>query len=269
VRRQLLRYPGVLVGGLAVAALATWLVFGYALWLAWDIRQSLPDRAALQSVGDMAQSTTLYDADDEPVFTIFKEQRIEVPLAKISAQMKAAVLSVEDQRFYQHNGVDVVRIGAAAIANARSGRRSQGGSTITQQLARQSFLTRHKTYTRKVKEAFAALLIERTYTKDEILELYLNKVYFGDGFHGVEAASRGFFGKTAAALDGAEAALLAGLIQSPSAYAPTISMEKAVARRAVVLRTMVDTGAIDEATFEQALEAPVELRNGAGAPRTG
>lgn len=261
IRRAALEHPRALVGVLAMTSVAAWVVFAYALWFAWDIRQSLPDTATLRGVSDMAQATTILDVEDRPVFTIFKEQRIEVPLAKISPHMKAAVLSVEDQRFYKHNGVDIVRIGAAVIANARTGTRSQGGSTITQQLARQSFLTRQKTYTRKIKEAFAALLIEGTYPKDEILELYLNKVYFGDGFHGVEAAALGFLGKHAADLDVAEAALLAGLIQSPSSYAPTINMDKAVARRAIVLRTMLDSGVIDQATFEQARKAPVRLRN--------
>lgn len=253
--------PRLLVSALALTAALAWVAFGYTLWFAWDIRQSLPDANTLRGVGDMAQATTLYDVDDLPVFTIFKEQRIEVPLAEISPHMIAAVLSVEDQRFYQHNGVDIVRIGAAVVANVRTGTRSQGGSTITQQLARQSFLTRQKTYTRKIKEAFAALLIEGTYDKQEILELYLNKVYFGDGFYGVEAASLGFFGKHASELDVPEAALLAGLIQQPSSYAPTINMDKAVARRAIVLRTMLDSGAIDQATFDQARDAAVELRN--------
>ncbi len=261
LRQAALERPRALVGLLVLTSAVAWAAFGYTLWFAWDIRQSLPDGETLRGVGDMAQATTLYDADDEPVFTIFKEQRIEVPLERISPHMIAAVLSVEDQRFYQHNGVDIVRIGAAVVANARTGTRSQGGSTITQQLARQSFLTRHKTYTRKIKEAFAALLIEGTYEKQQILELYLNKVYFGDGYYGVEAASLGFFGKSASELDVAEAALLAGLIQSPSTYAPTINMDKAVARRAIVLRTMLDSGAIDEPTYEQARNAPVKLQN--------
>ncbi|MBA2353846.1 MAG: PBP1A family penicillin-binding protein [Acidobacteria bacterium] len=261
LRRAMLARPRALVSLLAAVSLAAWAAFGFAAWFAWDIRQSLPGRDTLASVGDMAQSTPIYDQSDAPVFTIFKEQRIEVPLDKIARTMLQAVISVEDQRFYQHNGVDVVRIGAAVLANARTGERSQGGSTITQQLARQSFLTRQKTYSRKIKEAFAALLIERTYSKDEILALYLNKVYFGDGFHGVEAASLGFLGKHAADLDVPDAALLAGLIQSPSAYAPTINMDKAVARRNIVLRTMLDSGAIDRPAFERARVARVRLQD--------
>ncbi len=257
----LLARPRGLVWSLAGLSLAAWVAFLGALWFAWDIRQSLPDRRALSSVGDMAQATTLFDQADQPVFTIFKEQRIEVPLEGIGRNVRSAVVSVEDQRFYQHNGVDVVRIGAAVVANAKSGTRGQGGSTITQQLARMSFLNRKKTYTRKIKEAFAALLIERTYSKDEILALYLNKAYFGDGYHGVEAASLGFFGKHAKELDVPEAALIAGLIQSPSAYAPTINMEKAIARRDIVLYMMLENGVIDRPAYERAKRARVRLEN--------
>ena len=261
VRRWLLARPRVLAASLVTLSVIAWAAFFGGLWFAWDIRQSLPDRRALSSVGDMAQATTIFDQADQPAFTIFKEQRIEVPLEKMGRTVREAVVSVEDQRFYSHNGVDLVRIGAAVVANARSGTRGQGGSTITQQLARMSFLSRKKTYTRKIKEAFAALLIERTYSKDEILALYLNKAYFGDGYHGVEAASLGFLGKHAHELDVPEAALIAGLIQSPSAYAPTINMEKAIARRNIVLLMMLDHGAIDRPTYERARKAAVRLQN--------
>src|SRR5204863_4479362 len=126
---------------------------------------------------------------------------------------------------------------------------AQGGSTITQQLARQSFLTTDKTLRRKLQEAILAERIERFFTKPQILELYLNKVYFGDGLYGVEAASRGYFGKHAADLTVPEAALLAGLVKSPSSYAPTVSLDRAVSRRNLVLQAMVDSGTIDKATF--------------------
>ena len=212
-------------------------------------------------MGDMVQSTTIFDASDKPAFTIFKEQRIEVPLSKVSKNLIDAVISVEDQRFFDHSGVDAIRIGGAVIKNLQSGRRSEGGSTITQQLARLTFLTRGKTYTRKVKEIIVAAYLENLYSKQEILEMYLNKVYFGDGLHGVEAASRGYFGKPSSELNVAEAALLAGLIQSPSSYAPTVNPDRAIARRNIVLQTMVNSGAIDAATFEKAKTAPVKIDN--------
>src|SRR4029450_3993725 len=135
---------------------------------------------------------------------------------------------------------------AAVVRNIEAGRRAEGGSTITQQLARQSFLSRDKTYRRKVREILLAAHIEREYDKKEILELYLGKVYFGDGLYGVEAASLGYFGKHAADLDVAEAALLAGLVKAPSTYAPTVSLARAKARRNAALDAMRAAGAIDE-----------------------
>ena len=230
-------------------------------WFCYDLVAGLPGAKEIHDLGDMAQATTIFDARDQPVFTIFKEQRIEVPLDRMSPELVKAVISVEDQRFYDHNGVDVIRIGAAALRNLREGRRAEGGSTITQQLARQSFLTLDKTYRRKIKEAILAARIEREFSKPQILEMYLNKVYFGDGFYGVEAASRGYFGKHASELSLDEAALLAGLIQSPSSYAPTANPERAVARRNVVLQTMLSNAVIDRAQYDQAKRAHLHLAN--------
>ena len=252
-----------LVGSLVSAlAIALFLTAGYVAWFSYDLTAGLPDSEAVSGIGDMAQSTTIYDADDTPIFTIFKEQRIEIPLDRMSPNLIKAVLSVEYQRFYEHSGVDAIRVAAAALNNIREGRRAQGGSTITQQLARQSFLSRDKTYRRKLKEVILAAHIETVYPKERILELYLNKVYFGDGLYGVEAASRGYFGKSAADLSVDEAALLAGLIQSPSSYAPTVNLDRAVARRNTVLSAMLSSGAIDAETAEKARTAPVKLENG-------
>jgi 1A family penicillin-binding protein len=253
--------PSLLVATTVTISLVTVFAAGVAAWFTVDITAGLPDRQAISGLGDMAQSTTIYDIHDRPVFTIFKEQRIEVPLERISPNFIKAVISVEDQRFYDHSGVDAIRVGAAVLRNIEEGRRAEGGSTITQQLARQSFLTRDKTYRRKLKEVIVAAYIESLYNKQEILELYFNKVYFGDGLYGVEAASRGYFAKSASDLSVDEAALLAGLIQSPSSYAPTVNRDRAVARRAVVLQTMVASGAIDQATAERARRAPVRLAN--------
>ena len=151
----------------------------------------------------------------------------------------------------------------AVLVNLQSGRFAQGGSTVTQQLARQSFLTLERSLTRKIKEAILAALIERTYSKHEILELYLNKVYFGDGFHGVEAAARGYFAKSASALTVEEAALIAGIIKSPSTWAPTVNMDKAVARRNIVLATMLENRKIDRADVRSRPPGrPVHLQNG-------
>ena len=211
-------------------------------WWTRVIVTSLPDKQAMLRIGTMSQATTLLDASDRQAFTIYEEQRIEVPLSRVSKHLIQALIAVEDQRFYDHSGIDIVRVAGAALTNVRRGRAAQGGSTLTQQLARQSFLTPEKTLTRKFKEILLAKRLEREFEKDEILELYLNKVYFGAGLYGAQAASMGYFGKTAAELDIAEAALLAGLVKSPSSYAPTNDLKRATSRRNVVLRAMLDTG---------------------------
>ncbi len=254
--------PRVLTALVAMLAIVVFLAGGWAAWFSYDLTAGLPNRHALSGIGDMAQATTILDAADKPAFTIFKEQRIEVPLEKISPNLIKAVVSVEDQRFYEHSGVDGVRVAAAVVKNLHEGRRAEGGSTITQQLARQSFLSRDKTYRRKLKEVILAAYLEKMYSKNEILEVYLNKVYLGDGLYGVEAAARGYLGKPASDLTVAEAALLAGLIQSPSSYAPTVNLTRAIARRNVVLQAMVAAGAIDQPAAERARASAVELVNG-------
>jgi membrane peptidoglycan carboxypeptidase len=149
----------------AIIALACFLLVGSTaiVWAAYEITADLPQKNDIRDLADMAQATTIYDDDDQAVFTIFREQRIEVPLEKISPNLIKAVLSVEDQRFYEHGGIDFIRIAAAAVRNVELGRRAEGGSTITQQLARQSLLTRDKTFRRKVKEAILAAHIEHEY----------------------------------------------------------------------------------------------------------
>ena len=248
-RRQ---HPRIVLGVAASVALIAALSVGGGLWFLAGLRDGLPDRGAMGRIGEMDQATAVFDDKDQLAFTIFKEQRIEVPLSEVSPNLTKAITSIEDQRFFDHHGFDVVRIASAAVANLRSRRRAQGGSTITQQLARQSFLTPNKSYRRKIQELILAARLERLYTKQQILELYFNKVYFGDGLYGVEAASRGYFGKHASEVTVAEAALLAGLVKSPSTYAPTVSMERAMARRNTVLQAMLDNGAIDRATYQSA-----------------
>jgi 1A family penicillin-binding protein len=246
------RHPRLVLGVAGSLLLVATIVVGSTVWFLAGLRDGLPDQEAMRRIGEMAQATTVFDDADRLAFTIYKEQRIDVPLSDVSPNLTKAITSIEDQRFFEHHGFDVVRIVSAALANVRHNRRAQGGSTITQQLARQSFLTPNKSYRRKLQELILAARLERLYTKQQILELYFNKVYFGDGLYGVEAASRGYFGKHASQVTVAEAALLAGLVKSPSSYAPTVSLERAVARRNTVLQAMLENGAIDRATYQSA-----------------
>jgi 1A family penicillin-binding protein len=253
--------PRIVAGVLAAFVLVAVLPLIGGAWFVARLQRGLPNEEAIRRIGEMDQATAVFDDADKLAFTIFKEQRIEVPLSQVSPNLVRALIAVEDQRFYEHHGFDAIRIVSAALTNIRHRRAAQGGSTITQQLARQSFLTPDKTLRRKLQELILAGRIERQYTKPQILELYLNKVYFGDGLHGVEAASRGYFGKHASQLTVPEAALLAGLVKSPSSYAPTVSLERAVARRNVVLQTMVESGAIDRGTWKVARATKVVLRD--------
>jgi penicillin-binding protein 1A len=259
VRRQ---HPVLAKRVMAGALLASALTFAAGIWYTTSLLMDLPSRSQVERIGEMDQATAVYDRDDQIAFTIYKEQRIEVPLSRVSPSLIHAVIAIEDQRFYDHHGFDLIRIAAAAIGNLRSGRAAQGGSTITQQLARQSFLSADKTYRRKIQELILASRIERMYSKDRILELYLNKVYFGGGLYGVEAAARGYFAKHASELTVEEAALLAGLVQSPSRYSPTINRSRAKSRRNVVLQAMLDTHAIDKPTWEAARASAVSLKDG-------
>src|SRR5687768_10320911 len=165
----------------AMVALTTvfWFSMGATALFAHQLLNGVPDRSTLSRITHMARSSVFYDHEGRPAFTIFKEQRMEVPLAQMSPNLKKAILAIEDQRFYAHEGIDIIRMAGAAMANFREGNRAQGASTITQQLARMSFLTMEKTYSRKLQEIVLAALIETEYSKDQILELYLNKAYFG------------------------------------------------------------------------------------------
>jgi penicillin-binding protein 1A len=255
------QHPRIAIGVLAAFLIVAGSSTVGAAWFLTSLFRGLPDTDALHRMTEMDQATAVFDVHDQLAFTVFKEQRIEVPLSDVSPNLTHALLAIEDQRFYQHRGFDLVRIGSAALANIRHGRRAQGGSTITQQLARQSFLTADKTIHRKLQELVLAARIEKLYTKDQLLELYLNKVYFGDGLYGIEAASRGYFGKHASNLTVAEAATLAGLVKSPSSYAPTVSMERAIQRRNLVLQAMLESGAIDKQTWQSARATKMALHD--------
>jgi penicillin-binding protein 1A len=243
---------------IAVLTLSGWAA-AWRLGVATYVIAAELDRASeLAELARKPQSTIVYDRDGNPAFTFFVEQRIDVPLDRVSPVMIDAVLAVEDKRFYSHRGLDPIRIVAAAYNNIRARRIVEGGSTITQQLARAATgLSLRRTFDRKMREAMIAARLEQRYSKREILEGYLNAVYFGEGFYGVEAASRGYFGKPAADLQPHEAALLAAIVRSPSNYAPCASPQKATARRNLVLRLMRDQGRLTEDAYRQANAAPI------------
>lgn len=220
----------------------------------------------LAELNPRPQATIVFDRHGRPAFSFFSEQRIDVPLDRVAPVMVSALLAVEDQRFFDHRGLDAVRIAGAAWRNARAGRILEGGSTLTQQLVRTAQLSRERTFARKLREAMIAARLEERYSKQEILEAYLNTVYFGEGFYGVEAAARGYFGKPAADLAAHEAALLAALVRAPSHDAPCVSPTRATARRNLVLRLMRDQQRLQSPEYERAVAAPIpDASHGSGA----
>ena len=205
------------------------------------------------------QATRLYARDGQLVASFYRENREFTPLGDVPGVMRHAVLAIEDDRFYQHGGVDFRAIARASLRNLRARALVEGGSTITQQLARSLFLTPERSFNRKATEAVLALELERRLTKDEILERYLNQVYFGQGAYGVGMAARVFFGKSPRELTLDESALLAGLIRAPSLDNPYGHPDRALERRAVVLRRMAQLGYVTSRDAAGAQRAPLRL----------
>ena len=267
----------IVIGAVLLVATTTWVGAYRVAAFTWNVAAELEDATALAELTPLPQSTIVFDRHGHPAFSFFSEHRINVTLDQVSPLMIQALMAVEDQRFFSHNGLDPIRIAAAAWRNLRAGRIREGGSTITQQLARAAQLSPRRTFERKIREAMIASRLEQRYSKQEILEAYLNTVYFGEGYYGVEAASRGYFGKPASELDVAEAALLAALVRSPSHDAPCVSAERALQRRNLVLRLMQQQGRIDRGVYRaastsplaDAAHAPAARRGPASGPSTG
>jgi len=229
-------------------------------WL-WATTELPPAR----SIGE---SAVLLDRNGEELAVLAQEGlRLEVPLEEVAPVVADALIAAEDQRFYDHTGVDPIGIGRAVWNNLRDDD-LQGGSTITQQLVKNAYLSADRTVTRKVREAVLAVKLERNDDKDAILERYLNTVYFGRGAYGIEAAARTFFDGSAADLTPAQAALLVGMLRSPQALDPANDLEAATARRDDVLRAMVDTEALTPAEAEAAIATPVQTVQSEASPTT-
>src|SRR5215216_3288297 len=191
-----------------------------------------------------------------------EERRAFVSIANVPKPMVAAILAAEDERFYHHRGVDYIGVGRAALSNFVSGGVRQGASTITMQVARNFFLTKERTVTRKFNEMLLAFKIEASLTKDEILQLYVNQIYLGQRAYGFAAASQIYFGKPLEKLTLAEQAMLAGLPKAPSSYNPTANPKRAQLRQQYVLRRMRDLGMITDAEYNDAERHPVVVKRG-------
>jgi penicillin-binding protein 1A len=242
-------YPFFALTGIFVVGAAT---VAAAIAFAW------PKLPSLEILTDYRPKIPLriYTSDGHLIGEYGEERRNFVGIAEVPDVLKHAILAAEDERFYEHPGVDLLGIARAASANLLTGARRQGASTITMQVARNFFLTREKTFTRKMYEILLSLKIERNLSKDEILGLYINQIYLGRRAYGFSAAAKTYYGKPLAELSVGQAAMLAGLPKAPSAYNPVVNPDRARLRQQYVLRRMRELNYIDDATLEAALAEP-------------
>lgn len=241
--------------GLALSAILSVAVF-------FTIRHyetGLPSVEQLRAGYDPPQVTRVLARDGTLLANLFTERRTVVPIAELPPRVKLAFLAAEDASFYEHEGVSYLGMVRALFANLRAGHTVAGGSTITQQVVKNILLDPERTYSRKIKETILARRLEQHLSKDEILGLYLNHVYFGAGRYGVEEAARNYFGKHAKELEVPEAALLAGTLASPARFSPRTNLTGALERRRFVLGQMLEKGFITKELYDQSMEAPVRL----------
>jgi penicillin-binding protein 1A len=219
----------------------------------------LPSLTKLENI-DPALVTRVYSEDGELIHELFKFNRVSVPIEKIPDHTIAALLSTEDRRFYNHWGIDIIRIPKVVFVNLTSLSFSQGFSTITMQLARNLYFGFHKTINRKLREIITAIQIERTYSKQEILEMYLNVAYFGEGVYGIQAAAKKYFDKDASDLTIEESAALIPILNLPAYYSPFNHPERAFKRRNLILRNMLATGNLVKSDYDSLSQLPIKVK---------
>jgi penicillin-binding protein 1A len=233
-----------IIAGVILAGLGLWmLILSYA--------DDMPSTSSLVQYKP-SLVTQIYDINGKIIDELYVERRNLVPLRDIPVDLQNAVIATEDANFFNHWGLDIMGVLRAFVANLKAGHVVQGGSTITQQLAKVMFLTPKRALKRKIKELILAIYIEKTFSKEEILQFYLNQIYFGEGAYGVEAASKIYFNKSVKDLDLSECAMLAGLPRAPTSYSPENNIYKAYRRRAIVLGRLKKLNLI---TKEEAINA--------------
>src|SRR6187455_3210654 len=256
--RLMLRFCGFLFAAGTIVFLVG---VGAAAGLLWHFSKDLPDYSQLQDY-EPPVMTRVHAGDGSLVAEYANQRRLYIPIQAVPKMVISAFLAAEDKNFYEHGGLDPVGIARAAVnylQNYGSSRRPQGASTITQQVAKNFLLTNELSVSRKLKEALLALKIERTYSKDKILELYLNEIYLGLGAYGVAAASLLYFDKSVHELSIAEAAYLAALPKGPNNYNPFRRRDEAIARRNYVIDRMVEDGYVPAEAGEKARKEPLNI----------
>ncbi|GAA5162293.1 penicillin-binding protein 1A [Viridibacterium curvum] len=251
MRKSILFGAAILVGVLLLVCSTV----GIAVAFAWP---KLPELSALTDYKPRIP-LRIYTADGELIGEYGEERRSYAPIKTVPDSLKHAILAAEDDRFYEHGGVDFAGLTRATLLNLLGGARRQGGSTITMQVARNFYLSREKTITRKLYEILLSIKIEKNLTKDQILEVYLNQIYLGQRAYGFAAAAQIYYGKELSNLTVGECAMLAGLPKAPSTYNPVVNPPRAKQRQQYVLRRMTELGYIDEAAHDKAVAEPVKL----------
>jgi len=250
--KRFMKYTGIflLLCALGVAVVGTLVIT--------NLQKTLPN-LDIQNAKGRDQTSVITDRNGVVLSTLYAEQnREDVNLNKMPQQLRQAVVATEDKRFYEHDGVDPIGIARAVVVDIIKGSKAQGGSTITQQYVKQAFVGSQKTAKRKVQEALMARELDKKYSKDEILQLYLNTIYFGHGSYGVQSAAHTYFGKDVSKLTLPECATIAGVIKSPGNYSPYLQPENAVTRRNVVLSLMRNQGIISQSEYTQAKNTPMK-----------
>jgi len=248
---------GFIVKAVILAVVVFWLVV--AGFLFYFFREIPPVNELKQYKPNLI--SRVYSAEGELIGEYYTERRIAVPIEKVPPLLIKAFIAAEDSRFFEHHGMDIRGILRAMIKNVLAGGYVQGGSTITQQVARSLFLSKEKTIGRKIKELILAYILDKKFTKEEILQLYLNHIYLGNGAYGIEMAAQDYFGKSIKNLNLAECAMLAGLPKAPSMYSPFKNPGKARARRSYVLNRMLELGYINEEEMKRAEQTPLPVEN--------
>src|SRR6266851_2975797 len=246
-------FPALALAGIGVVSLA---LLGFVILLAY------PNLPSIEALTEYQPKIPLrvYTADGLLIGEFGEERRSVVSIEEVPSLMKQAILAAEDERFYQHTGVDYHGVLRAAYSNLVTGGKTQGASTITMQVARNFFLSREKTLTRKLYEALLAFKIENSLNKDQILEIYINQIYLGQRAYGFGAAAQVYFGKTLSQLNSAEIAMLAGLPKAPSSFNPVINPKRAKQRQLYVLRRMRELALLDDEQYEEAQKIPISVK---------
>src|SRR5262252_2913945 len=253
MRLRWFAFPALALAGLGVAGLA---LAGFVVLVAY------PNLPSIEALTEYQPKIPLrvYTADGVLIGEFGEERRSVVSIEDVPGLMKNAILAAEDERFYQHTGVDYHGVLRAAYSNLLTGGKTQGASTITMQVARNFFLSREKTLTRKLYEALLAFKIENSLTKDQILEIYINQIYLGQRAYGFGAAAQVYFGKTLPQLNAAEMAMLAGLPKAPSSFNPVANPKRAKQRQQYILKRMRDLNVLNDEQYKEALAAPLSVR---------